>query len=236
MTDLNHNLPPLPESIREAIIADGKAGKADANAEHNVDKAIADHNADAPESDRITVERLSAEFASKQGGIFAAWRLAIFCNYVESTTTPTIARAYRDAKGSLPKAKKALTTAQADILSNRRPIWNGKFNKLIGRLTTAERDAAVTAIQAKLENGEDLTVAEDLQINPPLPSAVDATVKGVKSLQKIVQPEEGAEKYRDDFPTGGMLEIALMVGQLEAKLAKLIPADDADDSDDSDNS
>tara|TARA_R100000231_G_scaffold86361_1_gene65567 strand:+ start:219 stop:911 length:693 start_codon:yes stop_codon:yes gene_type:complete len=230
MNDLNHNLPPLPESIRKAIIVDGKAGKADANAERDLDKAIAKHNADAPECDRITVERLSAGYASKHGGIFAAWRLAIFCGYVESTTTPTIARAYRDAKGSLPKAKKALTTAQAAILSDRRQIWNGKFNGLISRLTTAERDAAVTAIQAKLENGEDLTEAENLQINPPLPSAVDATVKQVKSLQKIVQPEDGAEKYRNDFPEGGMLKIAMLVGQIETELGKLKPADESDDS------
>ena len=230
MNNLNHNLPPLPTAIREAIIADGKAGKADAKAERSLDEAIAAHNADSPESDRITVERLSAGYASKHGGIFAEWRLDIFCNYVASVTTPTIARAYRDAKGSLPKAKKALTSTQAATLSDSRPIWNGKFNRLISRLTTAERDAAVTAIQAKLENGEDLTEEENLQINPPLPSAVDAMVKQIKSLQKIVQPEEGAEKYRDDFPEGGMLKIAMLVGQIETEMGKMIPADESNDS------
>lgn len=230
MTDLNHNLPPLPKSIREAIIADGKAGKADAKAERTLDEAIAEHNADAPESDRITVERLSAGYANKVGGIFAEWRLDIFCNYVGSVTTPTIARAYRDAKGSLPKAKKALSSAQAAQLSDTRAIWNGKFNRLVGRLTTAERDAAVLAIQAKQDAGEDLTAEEQLQISPPLPSAVDATVKQIKSLQKIVQPEDGAEKYRNDFPEGGMLKIALLVGQIESELGKLKPADDSDNS------
>ena len=230
MTDLNHNLPPLPSKIAEAVAACGKAGKADAKADSTLDAAIAEHNAESPESDRITVERLSAGYASKHGGIFAAWRLDIFCNLVGSVTTPTIARAYRDAKGSLPKAKKALTSTQAATLSDTRPIWNGKFNSLIRRLTTAERDAAVTAIQAKIDNGEDLTAEEDLQINPPLPSAVDASVKKVKQLQQIVQPEEGAEKYRDDFPEGGMLKIAMLVGQIETELGKMTPADESDDS------
>lgn len=230
MTDLNHNLPPLPSKIAQAVAACGKAGKADAKADGALDVAIAEHNAESPESDRITVERLSAGYASKHGGIFAAWRLEIFCNLVASVTTPTIARAYRDAKGSLPKAKKALTSTQAATLSDTRPIWNGKFNGLISRLTTAERDAAVMAIQAKIDNGEDLTAEEDLQINPPLPSAVDASVKEVKRFQQIVQPEEGAEKYRDDFPEGGMLKIALLVGQIETELGKMTPADESDDS------
>jgi len=228
MTDFNHNLPPLPESIREAIIADGKAGKADAKAERSLDEAIAAHNAESPESDRITVERLSAGYASKHGGIFAEWRLDIFCNYVGSVTTPTIARAYRDAKGSLPKAKKALSSTQAATLSDTRAIWNGKFNRLISRLTTAERDAAVLAIQAKQDAGEDLTAEEQLQINPPLPSAVDASVKAVAAFQKIVQPEEGAEKYRDDFQDGGMMKIASYLRQIEDELAKY--GEESDDS------
>ena len=220
MTDLNHNLPPLPTAIADAITADGKAGKADAKAERDLDAVIAEYNATAHESETITAERLSGKYATEHGGIFAQWRLEMFCNYVGSVTTPTIARAYRDAKGSLPKAKKVLTTAQGKQLSDTRGVWNDKFNKLTGRLKTAERDAQMLEIQAKQDAGEDLTEAEQLRINPPLPSAVDASVKAVAAFQKIVQPEDGAEKYRDDFQDGGMMKIASYLRQIEDELSK----------------